>query len=973
MKLWNINPFLASCLLIFLISPAAPQAAQTIDPTATRLVSADSAGIHANSISGAPSISSDGRFVAFTSAADNLVVNDINNVQDIFVRDTMMGTTVRVSVDSSGNEANGSSYDPRISSTGEFVVFASQATNLAGGDTNSFEDIFFHDMQTGETSRISINNSGTQGNGLSEKPSISADGRFVAFCSVATNLVNGDTNQREDVFVRDRQTNSTVLVSAKSDGTLGNGFSYNSSISANGRYVTFTSYSNNLVLADRNGKQDIFVRDLQGNTLKRVSIRTNGVEGTLNSDSPVISADGRFIAFASDSALVDGITPGTTRIYIRDQQENLTEIGVNAGADVSSPSISDDGRYVAFVSDTNELDRGDTNQTYDVFLKDRQKYTNFRLSIDSGGLQGNDWSGYPSISGDGQFLTFASLATNLVDADSNGAQDIFLIPASGYLAGKTRLVIQKTGAGSGTVTSGPDGILCGSDCLGWFANDSTVILSGQPGYNSSFAGWDGTVCSGIHPCAVTMNTPKTINASFNDYVTLNIISGFGIVTVLPAQAHYYYGDIVTLTAVPAPGYHFLDWSGDVAGTSNPIDVTITGSMTIIANYNNENLPLQNITAITAGAYHTCALTTHGEIRCWGANSFGQLGDGSTNPSNSPLQVNEALRGFTAVSAGSVHTCGLTDAGGVKCWGANGYGQLGNHSTSNSYIPVNVEYFPGRIRSISAGENHTCAVTMEGGAYCWGEGDHGELGNGFTTSSSYPQTVYGLSEGVLSISAGSYHTCALITGGAVKCWGWNFLGQLGNGTNVDHSVLPVDVSGLSNGVAALSAGGFFTCAQMDAGPVKCWGANDHGQTGDGTTIHPRSSPVVTLGLGNEVSLFGTSDTAHSCAFTPGTGIKCWGFNRKGQLGDFTTVDSSIPVDVIGLDHEIEISELVGGTYHSCALRSNSTVLCWGGNEYGQLGVGSNGDVFLPAMVIDIFLPDIFPPDFSFKLFIPMISR
>jgi Tol biopolymer transport system component len=338
-------------------------------------------GLQANAASRLPAISADGRYVAFASTATNLVTGDTNAFEDTFVRDRQSGTTERVSVDSSRAQGNNASSPtrPDISADGRYVAFASLASNLVTGDTNAFADVFVRDRQSGTTERVSVDSVGAEGNGPSDFPSISADGRYVAFRSGASNLVPGDTNLWTDIFVHDRQTGTTVRASVDSSGVQGNNSSDAPSISADGRYVAFLSESTNLVPGDTNGYQDIFVRDLQSATTERASVDSTGVEADFVSLAPRISADGRHVAFTSYSdSLVPGDTNGSSDIFVRDLQNGTTErasvdtAGAEANNASSSSSISSDGHYVAFVSSATNLVSGDTNGFADVFVRDRE-------------------------------------------------------------------------------------------------------------------------------------------------------------------------------------------------------------------------------------------------------------------------------------------------------------------------------------------------------------------------------------------------------------------------------------------------------------------------------------------------------------------------------------------------------------------------------------------------------------------------
>jgi Tol biopolymer transport system component len=391
------------------------------------------AGVQGISISYNPTFSADGRYVAFESYATDLVAGDTNAAADIFVRDRQTGTTSRVSKSSAGIEGDGSSANPAISTDGRYVVFDSGSNNLVSGDTNGAQDIFVRDRQTGTTTLISKTSAGVQADGGSTDPSISSDGRYVAFESYATNLVAGDTNGMTDIFVRDRQTGTTTLVSKNSAGVEGGGYSYNPSISSDGRYVAFSSDSDNLVSGDTNGKYDVFVRDRQTGTTSRVSRSSAGVQGDEASSFPSISADGRYVTFESTATnLVSGDTNGVTDIVVRDRQTGTTSrvsrssAGVQADSYSYNPSISSDGRYVAFESSATTLVAGDTNGKSDVFVRDRQTGTTTLVSRNSAGVEGDDNSYIPSISTDGRYVAFDSFATNLVSGDTNGYDDIFV-------------------------------------------------------------------------------------------------------------------------------------------------------------------------------------------------------------------------------------------------------------------------------------------------------------------------------------------------------------------------------------------------------------------------------------------------------------------------------------------------------------------------------------------------------------------
>ncbi len=560
--------------------------------TTTTRVSVDSSGIQQGDYpSDYPSISADGRYVAFSSDASNLVSGDTNGYQDVFVRDTQTGTTTRVSVDSSGAQGNSGSFyhAVSISADGRYVAFSSFASNLVNGDTNGAEDIFLHDRQTGATTRLSLDSSGVQGSG--DHPSISADGRYVAFKSAASNLVSGDTNDSWDIFLRDTQTGITTRVSVDSSGAqaIGDYYTPALSISADGRYVAFDSFASNLVSGDTNGTEDIFVHDTQTGTTIRASVDSSGIQGNNMSSNPSISADGRYVTFDSDASNLASECGGG-HIFLRDTRTGITTClsvnssGVHGNSTSFFPSISADGRYVAFKSWASDLVSGDTNDGMDIFLRDTQTGTTTRLSLNSSGAQGNgdsfDLSG-PSISADGRYVAFSSEDSNLVSGDTNGYRDVFVVPVTRIFA----LTVSKTGTGRGTVTSNLGGIDCGATCSYYFDNNTAVTLTATASTGSTFTSWSGSGCSGTSTCTVTMDAARSVTANFtqNKY-TLTITSTNGTVARNPNQATYHEGDVVQLTATPDTGWSFANWTGDLTSSVNPDSVTIHGNTSVTANF-----------------------------------------------------------------------------------------------------------------------------------------------------------------------------------------------------------------------------------------------------------------------------------------------------------------------------------------------------------------------------------------------------
>jgi len=436
-------------------TPAMPT--QTLEPSSaaasinelpmTERVSVSSDGTHGNSVSYAPVISADGRYVAFSSNASNLVEGDTNGNTDIFVHDRLTGVTQRVSVASDG--AQGYDLDnwitSSISADGHYVAFKSGADNLVEGDTGGI-DCFVHDRLTGETTRVSVASNGTEGNSDGVAPAISADGRYIAFVSYASSIREGDTNLYENIFVYDQVTGQTILESVSSEGIQGNNSSLAPSISADGRYLVFKSGATNLVKGDTNGIVDCFMHDrLTGETI-RASVASDGTQANRDCGfyptflifGPSISADGRYAVFSSFATnLVEGFTEyeniwGYSSIYVHDLVTGETSLvsissdGTQANGSSWLHAISADGRYVAFSSIATNLVEGVTDGYESIYLHDRVTGETKFVSISNYVTNGYERFWGSSISADGRYIAFASSADNLVEGDTNGVSDIFV-------------------------------------------------------------------------------------------------------------------------------------------------------------------------------------------------------------------------------------------------------------------------------------------------------------------------------------------------------------------------------------------------------------------------------------------------------------------------------------------------------------------------------------------------------------------
>ncbi len=346
-------------------------------------------------------------------------------------------------------------------------------------------------------------------------------------------------------------------------------------------------------------------------------------------------------------------------------------------------------------------------------------------------------------------------------------------------------------------------------------------------------------------------------------------------------------------------------------------------------------PVTGVQTIAAGGDHGCTVQ-NGATLCWGRNNFAQLGDGTSTNRRFAGPVSGLGSGVTAISSGQAHTC-VIHRGAAKCWGDNFYGQIGDGTNTNPLhpVPVQTSGLGSGVAAISVGGYHTCALTMAGAVWCWGRNAEGQLGDGTTTRRLVPVQVPGLTSGVVAIDAGRSHTCAVTTGGTLWCWGDNVSGQLGDGTTTQR-LAPVQVSGLGSGVQAVSASGATTCALTSDGAARCWGWNTHGQLGDGTTT-PRLTPVQVSGLASGVQSIATGPH-HTCARRNGAAL-CWGRNDYNQLGDGITIESHVPTQVTGLTHGVQAIDT--GDFFSCAVHEGAAK-CWGWNGQGQLGnyLGNN---------------------------------
>lgn len=442
-------------------------------------------------------------------------------------------------------------------------------------------------------------------------------------------------------------------------------------------------------------------------------------------------------------------------------------------------------------------------------------------------------------------------------------------------------------------------------------------------------GLSGVVAIGagnVHTCALKQSG-AVVCWGYNDYGALG--SGDWLSSSLPVPVKGLFD--VSSISVRQDRVCALKKDGTVAcwgehmgpGQSNGVGSDINAPRTINGFF--------DISELAVADGHVCGLKIDGSVSCWGGNSLGQLGrnTGDVYFSDEPAAV-DGLSDAVSLSSGFFHTCALRANGLVSCWGSNQDGQLGNgeRDSGKHYVPSVVNGLSGVV-SMAAGSTYMCALMATGEAACWGENYNGQLGNRLAIQNIAPVMVNGVFMAV-GVAIGYGHSCILIADGTVKCWGENSEGQLGDGSRIARST-PITASGLA-GVRAIAAGDGYTCAMREDGTVVCWGRNTNGQLGDGK-VEDRLVPDVVAGLSGVTAI--SARYRHTCALKIDGTVACWGRNRKGSLGDGTTVDSRTPVPVSGLSDVVAIS---AGYMHTCAVRRDGAMVCWGSNESGQLGNG-----------------------------------
>jgi Tol biopolymer transport system component len=435
-----MRPCIGTLALWLALALAGGSLCDRLQAQVTQRVSLSSTGIAANAESYPALIAAGGRYVCFQTSATNVVTGDTNGVFDVYLRDRRVGATERVSVGGGGAQGNGASYGGWLSADGRLVAFTSQASNLVPGDTNGATDVFVRDRFSGTTAIVSINSVGEEGNSSSAGGQITADGRYVLFYSASTNL--SPLVLPGQLYVHDRQSGITELASVGMNGAVPNQESALGGISADGRFVVFVSQANNLVPADTNGDFDVFVHDRQAGTTDRIDVSSTGEQANSSFGFQVsasISRDGRYVAFVHGASnLVPNDNNGVADVFVHDRQTGNTErasvdsSGLEGNGESVNAWVSDQGLHIFFASMATNLVSGDTNGGYDIFVHNRPSGMTERISVSSSGQEANAGTGgFLCISEDGRFVAFMSGSSNLVPGDTNGIEDTFLFDRFG--------------------------------------------------------------------------------------------------------------------------------------------------------------------------------------------------------------------------------------------------------------------------------------------------------------------------------------------------------------------------------------------------------------------------------------------------------------------------------------------------------------------------------------------------------------
>lgn len=876
-----------------------------------------------------PSISGDGRFVVFATTTFAPSQGDVDSWLDIYIYDRIARTPAMLISKPTPPTPNANHFDhPQISADGNYVLFQS-GMNIANEECSNY---FIYNRTTDQATCLGIP---------------SGEERITRANLYKDMLLVFTTNQDQlgQSYLYHLDSNELELLTFPTGEKVR---SNHAVISANGRYLLFIQ---NL---GHNGCF-MFVKDLQEHVFTCLDTASIPYLHWLQ-----ISPDGQSIAFNSSGSLVQEDKNDVVDVYLyeiatgalRLISQSLTGEAGNDWSDY--PQFSADGRSVVFVSAASDLVENDFDdstfpQDPDLFLYDLGEPTPTPTPLPTVTTMADvRQNGEIQIAGnlsEGEQVSFTVPLINV------GNRASFMLHP--YIEGTTALgdLWRADNAQPSSAMLYPGEVISFTVTHPlWHGHAGTWRTNGVFLWNNTTNTYDKPLPANGYSQQLSFliaTPPPTFTPTPTDTPTVTLTPTD---TATPTST-----PLLTQMATPTftPALTFTStWTP--TGTATPTFTSLptqatTPTFTPTPTPPFVSQPLRNVVEVENGYSHTCVLTTANGVKCWGLNDQGQLGDGTTTTHLSPVTPLGLSSNVTFLDVGYRHSCVLTSGGAVKCWGANGHYQLGDGTNLSRLAPVDITGLATGVTAIAAGGHHTCVLTDGGGVKCWGWNDKGQLGDGTHIERATPVDVVGLSSGVRAIAATGHSTCALTDHGGVKCWGDNQWVQLGDGTNIDRST-PVDVVGLTSGVQAISPAGHHTCALLTTGGVTCWGFDYGGEVGDGPSGGYRSAPVDVVGLSGGVSAIATGG-AHSCALLNNGNVKCWGWNNYGQLGNGATTNQEAPVAVVGLNGVVSDIGGNAGDNHTCVVTENSGVKCWGRNETGELGDGTMINRAMPVDVID----------------------
>ncbi len=517
-----------------------------------------------------------------------------------------------------------------------------------------------------------------------------------------------------------------------------------------------------------------------------------------------------------------------------------------------------------------------------------------------------------SYAGDANFVT--SVSNALSQTVNQSATTSTLTSSANPSVNGQKVTLTATVAATSPGAGTPAGTVT-------FKNGATTLGTANLNGSAQATFTTAALPAGAQSLTATFEGDTNFVSSTSAPLSQTVNPAASVLLMASAAAPSIFGDPLAFTArvfggLPAPSGNVTVKDGPTTLGNSPLISTGVGR------------------TIAAGRYFTCAIDSTMALSCWGDNTSGQLGDGSNVSKSAPTPVSTLGSNVISVVAGASHACALNSSGGVLCWGDNSYGQLGDGTFTSRSAPTAIPSLASGVVTLTAGPAFTCALTRTGQVQCWGDNTSGQLGDGSQTNRESPVAVASLTGGVTEISAGADHTCALTATNGVKCWGGNAGGQLGNGSN-DASLSPVAVSGLSSGVIRIASGSGFTCAALSNGAAKCWGSNANGELGNGGSADS-NLPTDVAGMTTAATVAAGNETPFACALESSGTASCWGSNTSGQLGNGSVTPSATPVPVSGFTGGLNLAL---GSGHVCAQLSDGAVNCWGDNSYGQLGDGT----------------------------------